>query len=122
MNAKKYFVIILIAVLLLPCLFSCGPEKDTHPTTPCLYHKDRDVNAVCDLCGESSLEPGEGVAYDDYTSLTADEQMAFIQSFGDMEDFLLWYDNEKTKFDEENKGTDIGGDGDIDIGDHINGN
>ena len=48
--------------------------------------------------------------------------MAFIQSFGDMEDFLLWYDIEKTKFDEENKGTDIGGDGDIDIGDHINGN
>ena len=92
MHAKRLSLTLLVALLLLPCLFSCTLDEDWTTTAPCLVHKDANVNAVCDICGETSLTPGEGVAYEDYTALTADEQLAFIESFADMEDFLVWYD------------------------------
>lgn len=134
MNGKRLFVTILVAALLLLSLISCTVDEDytTAPSTtpavttpsattaaPCAEHKDDNVNMQCDNCS-APLTPGQGVSYEAYTSLTADQQMAFIESFVQMQDFLAWYDVEKTKYDEANRGEDIGG-GDINIGDHING-
>ena len=87
-----------IAVLLLLCslcaLVSC--ENDETTTTATTAH-------------------GENVSYPDYVAMTAEQQLAFIYGFSTIEGFLEWYDNEKTKYDEQNPGQDIG-DGEIDLG------
>ena len=87
-----------IAVLLLLCslcaLVSC--ENDETTTTTATAH-------------------GENVSYPDYVAMTAEQQLAFIYGFSTIEGFLEWYDVEKTKYDEQNPGQDLGG-GEIDLG------
>lgn len=116
MNAKRIFVTMLIAVLLLPALVSCTLDEDWTTEPPCLSHKDPDGNMICDICGETSLEAGEGVEYLDYLHMTAEQQEAFIMRFENLDAFVQWHYIVKTAYDEANKGEDLGGDGDIIIG------
>lgn len=94
MNIKKW-----IAVLLLLCslcaLVSCENDETTTTVTTTAH--------------------GENVSYPDYIAMSADQQLAFIYGFSTIEGFLEWYDVEKTKYDEQNPGQDLG-DGEIDLG------
>ena len=90
-----------IAVLLLLCslcaLVSCQNDETTTTTAA------------------TTTAHGENVSYPDYVAMTAEQQLAFIYGFSTIEGFLEWYDVEKTKYDEQNPGQDIG-DGEIDLG------
>lgn len=58
------------------------------------------------------------MTYEEYISMSPENQQKYMQSYENMEDFFAWYNNAKAKYDEENAGIEI--DGSIDIGDYIN--
>ena len=69
-----------------------------------------------------TTEPSSNVAhvtYEEYVSMTPEEQLAFYNQFASMEDFVKWYNEAKVAYEEENGAIDVG-DGNIDMGDIIN--
>ena len=93
----KRCMAILLLICLLCMLVSCDETETTNTTTKPYVH-------------------GEDVSYPDYVAMTAQQQLEFIYGFSTIEGFLEWYDVEKTKYNEQNPGQDLG-DGEIDIGD-----
>ena len=93
----KRCMAILLLICLLCMLVSCDETETTTTTTKPYVH-------------------GEDVSYTDYVAMTAQQQLEFIYGFSTIEGFLEWYDVEKTKYNEQNPGQDLG-DGEIDIGD-----
>lgn len=90
----KRWLAMLLLLCLLCMLASCDDEQTT--TKPYVH--------------------GENVSYPDYVAMTAEQQLDFIYGFSSIEGFLQWYDVEKTKYEEQNPGQELGG-GEIDIGD-----
>ncbi|MBQ8914622.1 MAG: hypothetical protein IJ046_00425 [Clostridia bacterium] len=58
------------------------------------------------------------VTYEEYHAMKADDQQAFFESFGSIEDFFDWYKAAKAKYEKDNPDQEIG-DGPIDLGDLI---
>lgn len=58
----------------------------------------------------------EKVTYADYLAMSQEEQLAYYESFEDPQDFFDWFNEEKAKYDEENKGEELPDDGNIDLG------
>jgi len=67
------------------------------------------------------VEPDDALTYEEYQALTGAQQMAYMESFPSVEDFFAWYNEAKAKYDEEQNRIEIGGDGNIDLDDIING-
>ena len=59
--------------------------------------------------------------YEWYHSLTGEQQMAYMESFDNMDAFFDWYNAAKEEHEREKPGIDIG-DGNIDLGEIIGGN
>lgn len=74
------------------------PEETNPPTTP----------------------SGKGTAYEAYMNMSADEQAAFIESFGSMDAFMTWFNNAKAEYDSTDGSIDIGS-GSVDLEDIIGG-
>ena len=60
--------------------------------------------------------------YEDYISMTGDEQAAFIARFDSIADFFVWLNAEKKEYEENQDIIEIGGNGTIDLGDAENKN
>ena len=66
-------------------------------------------------------EPADTLTYEEYQALSGAEQMAYMESFPSVQDFFAWYNEAKAKYDAEQDRIEIGGDGNIDLDDIING-
>ena len=53
--------------------------------------------------------------------LTAEEQQAYFETFASIEDYFVWYNAAKQEYEDKKDKVDIGGDGNVDIGDIIGG-
>lgn len=83
------------------------PEEPEDPvvTGPTLDMSDPEVNGSSDVPNlpESSDKPApekEGVTYLDYHSMSADQQKAFINSFGSYDAFFEWHDAAKKAYED----------------------
>ena len=56
------------------------------------------------------------MTYEEYNALTAEEQEKHFYSFDSVEDFFAWYNKAKAEYEKNQDYTEIGGDGEIDIG------
>ena len=65
-----------------------------------------------------ATEPAEEeprVTYEDYINMSPEEQVAFIQKFDSMQDFLTWHKQAKAEYEKDHGAIDIE-DGNIDLG------
>lgn len=62
------------------------------------------------------------LTYEEYAALSGAEQRAYMESFSDEDAFFEWWLEAKAAYDAEHAAPEIGGDGNINIGDHIGGN
>ena len=69
---------------------------------------------------EPADKPKDPLTFEEFLKLTPAEQEAYMNSYEDIMDFLEWYRTAEEQYKEERPGVDIGGGGDIDIGDFIN--
>lgn len=65
--------------------------------------------------------PSDSLTYEAFINMTADEQLAYIESFESDDAFFDWYNAAKSAYDNANSGTELDG-GTIDLGDIIGGN
>lgn len=73
---------------------------------------------VCANCGTKEVETlvKQILSYEEYNNLTAEEQLAYYNSFGSPEAFFLWFNAAKQEYEDSKDKVDVGGDGTIDIG------
>ena len=69
---------------------------------------------------ETKPAPDISVTYEQYQAMSGDEQYAYFNTFGSVEDFFAWYNAAKATYEKENPSIEIGG-GSIDLGEIING-
>jgi flagellar basal body-associated protein FliL len=60
------------------------------------------------------------MTYEEYNALSAEEQEAYFNSFDTIEDFFAWYNKAKAEYEASQDYTEIGGDGNLDIGEAEN--
>ena len=82
---------ILIAVLVVVLLIFRSPETEK-PTT---------------------------LSYEEYNALSGEEQEAYFNTFDSIEDFVAWYNTAKQEYEASVTQIEIGGDGEVDLGDLI---
>ena len=56
------------------------------------------------------------LTYEEYNAMTAEEQEEYFHSFKTVEDFFAWYNKAKQEYEANQNYTEIGGDGNINIG------
>lgn len=56
------------------------------------------------------------MTYEQYNALSAEEQEEYFNSFKSVEDFFAWYNKAKQEYEANQNYTEIGGDGNINIG------
>ena len=61
----------------------------------------------------------EALTFAEFLEMTPAEQQAYMESYDDIMDFLEWYRKAEEKYKAEQPNVEIGGNGDIDIGDYI---
>ena len=61
------------------------------------------------------------VTYEEYMAMSPAGQQAFFESFGSYQDFIAWYMAAEAAYKENQDRNEVGGDGNIDIGDIIGG-
>ena len=70
---------------------------------------------------EPGAEEEATVTYEEYLAMTAEEQMAFFNSFADPLKYVECLDKAKAEYDANQEKIEIDGDSSIDIGDIVNG-
>lgn len=65
-----------------------------------------------------AAEEADRVTYEEYNNMTPEEQVAFFQSFGSVEEFMAWYNQAKEEYEKEHGSIEIE-DGNIDLGDIV---
>ena len=130
MKGFKIFAALLLIICFIITASSCAfatPDPDTDIETP-----DEGTNTD----GEGSTnnnnqggenQPGQGensgegvtpggvidMDYETLMGLNQYEQLAFVESFENIEDFFEWYNAAKEKYKEEHPGVDLEGDLDL---------
>ena len=64
---------------------------------------------------ETTAPDDEVLTYEEYLGFTAEEQMAYFESFENPQDFFDWFNKAKSEYDAAHKGEDMG-DGNINLG------
>ena len=83
------------------------PEPDSNP----------DPDPYPDPEPPTPPDEGDGLpTYEEYVAMTPAEKAEFFNSFATPDEFFLWHDEAKMKYEEEHPDEEIGGDGNIDIG------
>lgn len=67
-------------------------------------------------------KPVATYTYEEYNSLSGEEQQKFFSSFANPADFFTWYNAAKAEYEAGQEKIEIGNDGVIDLGDILNGN
>ena len=57
------------------------------------------------------------MTYEEYNALSAEEQEAYFNSFDTVDDFFVWYNKAKQEYEANQDYIEVGGDGNINIGD-----
>lgn len=60
------------------------------------------------------------LTFAEFLEMTPAEQQAYMESYEDITDFLEWYRRAEETYKAEQTSVEVGGNGDIDIGDFIN--
>lgn len=145
MNIKKLIAILLLISSFSFCLASCKeePKNDGGDITPPVSDDGGDEkeeetpvepgeneNEEENTDGENKDETGEvdpdqpkkpePITYEEYMAMSPEEKSVYFLLFDDPNDFFVWHNEAKAKYDEENNIPEI--DGDIDIGDILGGN
>lgn len=63
---------------------------------------------------EDEPNPDTSVTYEQYNAMSGDEQQEFIDSFGSVAKFMVWYNEAKAEYEEAHPDIEIGGDTVID--------
>lgn len=66
-----------------------------------------------------SFDPSKPLTYEEYIALSAEAQEAYGRTFSNPLDFFIWLEQAKAEYDAKNPSIEVGGDGNIDIGDLI---
>ena len=69
---------------------------------------------------ELILSSRHQLTYEEYNALSAEEQEAYFNSFDTIEDFFAWYNKAKAEYEASQDYTEIGGDGNLNIGESEN--
>lgn len=97
---KKWIAVIVIAVLLIVAT----------------------VVAAVLLSGEGEA-PGDSekvLTFAEFLAMSPADQQAYMESYENITDFLEWYRMAEEQYKAEQPNIEIGGNGDINIGDYIN--
>ena len=62
------------------------------------------------------------MTYEQYEAMSGEEQEAFFNTFSNPADFFAWYAQAKAEYEAQNPSIEIGGNGNIDIGEILGGN
>lgn len=60
------------------------------------------------------------LTFAEFLEMSPAEQQAYMESYENITDFLEWYRKAEEKYNSKKTDIEIGGDGEIDIGDYIN--
>lgn len=136
MDRRKKTLTILIALMLAAVvgLCACMTQGITNEIEPLQTTSDKgygiddwndseqtnetnfgDVPAQTEQAGEESAEatssattPAPGsLNYQDYMNLSTSEQEAYAESFSSIGDYVMWFNTEKEKYDNENGNKDV---------------
>lgn len=66
-------------------------------------------------------EKTEDCSYEEYHAMTPEAQQKFFNKFESVEAFFVWYNAAKAKYEKDNAAIEIGGGGQIDLGEVIGG-
>ena len=91
-------------------------DEDTQATEP-----SSNSNNGQQTSQETQTPNGNGVTYESYNAMSAEDQQAFYLSFADPQDFFNWYNKAKEEYDKSNDNIIVGEDGVIDLEDLIGG-
>ena len=69
---------------------------------------------------ELILSSRHKMTYEEYNALSAEEQEEYFNSFKTVEDFFAWYNKAKAEYEASQDYTEIGGDGNLNIGESEN--
>lgn len=84
--------------------------KPTPVATPKPTEKPDDAST------SQTINPATGsTAYEAYSSMSGQQQMDFMNSFGSMEEFFAWYNNARAEYETLHPSIEIGSDGTIDL-------
>ena len=65
---------------------------------------------------ELILSSRHQLTYEEYNALSAEEQEAYFNSFDTIEDFFAWYNKAKAEYEADQDYIEVGGDGNLNIG------
>lgn len=69
---------------------------------------------------QTEKQPEKVLTFAEFLVMTPAEQQAYMDSYADIMDFLEWYRVAEEQYKEDQEDVEIGGSGDINIGDYIN--
>ena len=69
---------------------------------------------VCELVLQRRAR--DNTTYEQYNAMSAEEQEKFFYMFDTVEEFFVWYNKAKKEYEANQDYTEIGGDGNINIG------
>lgn len=72
------------------------------------------IIVACELFIEHKSE--QGLTYEQYNALSAEEQEEYFHSFDTVEEFFAWYNKAKQEYENNQDYIEIGGNQDINIG------
>ena len=102
---------------------SVSVGNDTTATVPSITQTPISGNTnVTTVTAPTTAQSGNTVlTYEAYMAMSAEQQQAYFESFADVQSFFAWYNAAKAEYEKENSSIEIGGNGNIDIGDIIGG-
>lgn len=105
------------------------PEEPKDTEKPSDTEEPADTGEIEDVIPEEtkpedtepdySFDPSKPLTYEEYLALDEMRQLAYFNSFSNPADFFAWQLNAKAEYDAKNPSIEVGGDGNIDIGDII---
>lgn len=84
------------------------PPAQTQPTKPAETDKDKEPVTL--------TVPLTEITFEMYNSMSAAEQQAVIDSFGSMEDFIVWFNYIKAQYEQAHPDIEVGADGTVNLG------
>lgn len=85
-----------------------NPPVQTQPTKPTESEKENESVIL--------TVPLTEITFEMYNAMSGAEQKAVIDSFGSMEDFVVWFNYVKDQYEAEHPDIEIGSDGKVDLG------
>lgn len=95
------------------------PEEEANENTAPTEAESEETTAPAD--GETQPTAEAMTDYERYLNMSGEEQTAFIESFGSVEEFFAWLNKAQAEHEAQKPGVDIGS-GSVDLGGLVGGN